>query len=170
MFEDPKDAHRFYEDGRYRLQLVRFEPLEPGQYGERVRWVMHTWNLATKEQQKDERGFPREFWGMTSTKMGSKATARKWMEAFLGRAISEEESGKALAQEAIGKYADALIGGNDGGYDAILQIYPVKQTATTTNPDPNPSAMPEEPPDTVIAQMPEPAAEEAEAVGAGPFA
>ena len=145
MFNDPKDGG-FPEipDGQYLMKCERIEDAEPGQYGPRVKWVFLLWNAQTRQPVVwDNDGSPYEWWRLTSTKTGQKSTARKWMQAFLNREITAEDTGAGLAQEVIGKYALAMISTNEDGYPDIVSIKPyVKQGAAAPAQAPAPAPEP----------------------------
>jgi len=112
------------EPGRYLVKLIRFEKLEDGEFGPRRRWVFAVADAATQTPlyQTDGRVF--ELGQTTSTKMGKKANARKLFEGLLGRELTDGEDGRAIAQEALGKKALALIGPNQNGWIEILSLTP----------------------------------------------
>jgi len=135
MFNDPRDGG-FPEisDGQYVIKCERLEDADPGQYGPRVKWVLLMWDAQTKEPVTWDDGSPYEWWRLTSTKTGPKSTARKWMQAFLNREITNEDTGAGLASEVQGKFALAMISTNDDGYPDIVSIKPhVKQAAAASS-------------------------------------
>lgn len=134
--------------GRYLIQMAEpLEEAEPGQYGARVKWQFHVWECdnagnAGALVTTDEYG---PWWQWTSTKMGEKATARKWLEALHARSFEKGESGEELADAAVGKYAFAMIGENENGYTTILKMSPYKAPAAAPAPAPAPAAAPAAP-------------------------
>lgn len=112
------------EPGRYIVKLLRFERMEPGQFGERRRWIFAIADAATQSPMFDTEGNLVEFAEFTSLKLGQKARARMLFEGLLGRELADGEDGRAIAQEAIGKKGLALIGPNANNWTCILSLTP----------------------------------------------
>lgn len=146
MFNDPNDSSFPELDGKYVLRCDRIEDADPGQFGPRVRWVFSLWDFATQAPVTWDNGEPFEWFQLTSTKTGNKSVARKWMQALLGREITPDDSGAALAQAVVGKYAEVMIAENDAGYPHIVSIKPYspkagKKAAPAPAPEPEPVAV-----------------------------
>jgi len=112
------------EPGRYVVKLLRFERMEPGQFGERRKWLFAIADAATQSPMYDTDGNLVEFAEFTSLKLGQKARARMLFEGLLGRELTDGEDGRAIAQEAIGKKGLALIGPNANNWTCILSLAP----------------------------------------------
>lgn len=110
--------------GRYIVKLLRFERMEPGQFGERRRWIFALAYADSGQALFDTEGKLVEFAEFTSLKMGNKARARMLFEGLLGRELTDGEDGRAIAQECIGKKAIALIGPNANDWTCILSLKP----------------------------------------------
>ena len=139
------DYAEFIEPGRYLLKLVRFEDLgvstfaEPGDPNppHSIRWAF----LVARPDSSTEPllgmdGQRFELFGYTSTATGKKSKARPWLQALLGRELSEGEKGADLAREALGRKAWAMldhkvIPGEQGSQDrttvVILSLSPYKE-------------------------------------------
>jgi len=150
-FKDPSDSN-FPEipDGQYRIKCVRIEDGEDGQYGPRMRWVFLLQNAQTEEVISWDDGSPFEWFQNTGTSTGKKSKARPWIEAFIGREITSEDTGAGLANAVIGKYALAMIAENANGYSEIVSIKPANKAAgkakakaaPATEPEPEPEPEP----------------------------
>lgn len=173
MFNDPTNGGGAADipDGQYVIRLVRLEDYEPGQYGPRVKWVFNLWNAQSQQPVVyEDSGQPYEWWRLTSTKTGEKSTARKYMEALLNRQVVPGDSGAALAQEVIGKYALAMIATNEDGYPEIVNIKPYVQQAQAAPAAAAPAPAQAPAPPQQQAPAPAPAAAAATAAPGNPFA
>lgn len=142
MFNDPNDSSFPELDGKYLMRCDRIDEADPGQFGPRVRWVFSLWDFATQEPVTWDNGDPFEWFQLTSTKTGNKSTARKWMQAFLNREITPDDSGAALAQAVVGKYAEVTVAENDAGYPHIVSIKPYSPKQAKKAPAPAPARVP----------------------------
>jgi hypothetical protein len=117
-------------DGTYTLEIVRFEDMEPGQYGDRMRWVFNVTDddgeLVTYES-----GDAYEWYQTTGTTLGPRSTARDWAQKFLGRDLADGEKGQDVAAELVGKKARALVELQDNGYSKISGLTAIKRKAKT---------------------------------------
>lgn len=112
------------EPGRYIVKLLRFERMEPGQFGERRKWVFALAHADTGAAVFDADGNLVEFAEFTSLKLGQKSRARMLFEGLLGRELVDGEDGRAVAQESIGKMGLALIGPNQNNWTCVLSLTP----------------------------------------------
>lgn len=143
VFQDPTESSfPQITDGQYLLQLQRLEDAEPGQFGPRVRWVFLMWNASTREQVCWENGEPYEWWRMTSPKTGQRSTARKYMEALLGRDLTTDDTGEALAKAVVGRTALAMVATNDEGWAEIVSIKPYTKGSAQAQATPEPAPVP----------------------------
>lgn len=124
------------DPGSYICKLVRFEKMEDGEWGARRRWVFHLADAKSKTAIYNSDGTLHEFKHTTSTKTGRKAKAREFFEALLGRELQDGEVGIALAREAMGKQALALIGENDNHWMEIARMTPLASKASKPAPKP----------------------------------
>jgi hypothetical protein len=109
----------------YTLQLsAPIEDAEPGLYGPNMLWKFWVWDGDTLLTEDDE-----AWWQWSGTSMGKRATARKWIEALLGREAEKGESGEALAEEAVECYMRAFIAPNDNGTWKIDRVKPFTGSA-----------------------------------------
>lgn len=174
------------EDGRYLLNIAApLEDAEPGKFGDRIKWQFHVWSTdgQTCYTSDDE-----TWWQYTSTKMGEKANARKFAEAFLGRALERGESGAdigaALFNEETGEggWAYGMILRNAEGYLDLMpdsvKPYTAAGAAAVEEPEQEAEAEPEpapapkpaaKAPAAKAATAPKPAAKAAPAGPAKPF-
>ena len=124
-FSDPSESNfPAIPDGQYRIKCVRIEDAEPGQYGARMRWVFVLQDVHTREVIAWDNGDVFEWFQNTGVSTGTKSKARPWIEAFIAREVTPEDTGEALAEEVIGKYALAMIAENARGYSEIVSIKP----------------------------------------------
>ena len=128
-FKDASNGENNYPtiDGMVTLELLRIDEIEPGQYGDRCRWV-----FAVSDDEGEitrENGDPYDWWQMTSTSMSIKSTARAWSEALLGRTLENGENGQAIQDALIGCKATAVVAQNAGGYPSIVAMTPLKRRA-----------------------------------------
>lgn len=143
------------EDGRYGIELVRFEDEGVSIYAKpedqnpshRIRWVFHLYTGGSRVPLRTPEGEVFEMFAWTSDRTGAKSSARPWFEALLGRPLVVGDGGDALVAEAVGKKAWAMIGtvrkpGQDGGLDRdvlqILSMSPLKPGAATPPAEPAP--------------------------------
>ena len=116
------------EPGTYTVTVLRIEDMEPGQYGERMRWVL----ALTDEDGVPvawDNGDPYEWWQQTGTTLGPKSTARKWADALMGRDLRDGDDGDDVADALIGKSARALIDIGETGFARIVGLTPLKRRA-----------------------------------------
>jgi hypothetical protein len=116
------------EPGTYTVTVLRIEDMEPGQYGERMRWVL----ALTDEDGAPvtwDNGDPYEWWQQTGTTLGPKSTARKWADALMGRDLRDGDDGDDVADALIGKSARALIDIGETGFARIVGLTPLKRRA-----------------------------------------
>ena len=122
-------------DGTYTLEIVRLEDLEPGQFGDRMRWVFNATDdegdLVTYES-----GDPYEWYQTTGATLGPRSTARDWAQKFLGRDLADGEKGHEVAAELVGKKARALVELQDNGYSKISGLTAMKRKQAKTEVDP----------------------------------
>ena len=116
------------EPGTYTVTVLRIEDMEPGQYGERMRWVL---SLADEDGEPVtwDSGDVFEWFQQTGTTLGPKSTARKWADALMGRDLREGDDGDDVADALIGKSARALIDIGETGYARIVGLTPLKRRA-----------------------------------------
>ena len=124
-----------FEPGRYQLKVVRLEAAT-GQFGPQIKWIM---NVSEKSDDGwalhyDNDGQPYEWHQYTSTKLSPKTKGRKWAQAFLGRDLEDGESGAEIARALVGCKANAILGPNERGYSAILQIDPAPKPKKAPKP------------------------------------
>lgn len=117
---------------RYVLKLDRLELSDHAQYGPGVRWVFHVMDVengGTIIRGNDGENY--EYFQTTGTRLqapkpGAKIPkAYKFACAFLSRQIQVGESGSEIAQNLVGKKAEAFLGPNDNGNLAIMAIDPL---------------------------------------------
>ena len=116
------------EPGTYTVTVLRIEDMEPGQYGDRMRWVLALTDDAGAPVTWDS-GDPYEWWQQTGTTLGPKSTARKWADALMGHELREGASGEDVADLLIGKSARALIDIGETGFARIVGLTPLKRRA-----------------------------------------
>jgi len=119
------------DPGTYVVTVLRIEDMEPGLYGDRMRWVMALTDDAGEPVTWDN-GEPYEWWQQTGTTLGPKSTARKWADALMGRDLREGDDGDDVADALIGKSARALIDIGETGYARIVGLTPLKRRAKAT--------------------------------------
>jgi hypothetical protein len=125
----PSSGGMDIDPGRYIVKVVRLEPGKDGEFGPTIRWVFNLATPDTKLVISAPSGEPYELFQFTSVKVGQKSTSRPWIEALLDRPLNDGESGSELARAVIGKKAVALIGQNERGYTAVLQMSPLSTLA-----------------------------------------
>lgn len=119
-------------DGMVTLELLRIEDIEPGQYGDRCRWVFEVSDADGPITWPN--GDPYDWWQMTGTSMSIKSPARAWSEALLGRTLEDGESGEAIAASLIGCKATAVVALNAKGFSRIAAMTPIKLRAPRAAP------------------------------------
>ena len=118
------------EDGRYLLRVDSLEDMPDGEFGPGIKWVLNVADATTKEFLLDERGFKAELWQFSSAKLTPRAKGRKWVEAFLGRTLDEEnDDGDQIMADLLGKWAIAILAHNDKDRIAIVTVSPLKKGA-----------------------------------------
>tara|TARA_R110000824_G_scaffold3095_1_gene14153 strand:+ start:65 stop:508 length:444 start_codon:yes stop_codon:yes gene_type:complete len=114
------------EPGTYTVEVLGIEEMEPGQYGDRMRWV-----LGLTDEDGEIIAWPNgeqyEWWQQTGTTLGPRSTARKYSDALLGRELRDGEDGDAILEELIGRTARALIEIGESGYPRIAAMTPIKK-------------------------------------------
>ena len=126
-FDEQVGNSGFIEDGTYIAKLIRFEDAPAQDFGPGMKWVFWLWEEATKTPIVDGNQEMYEFFQFSSASLAPKSKARPWMEALVGRALVEGESSAALAAEATGKSARAVLENvlKDGQYRTkILSMKP----------------------------------------------
>ena len=124
-------------DGTYTLEVIRLEDLEPGLYGDRMRWVFK----ATDEDGDIvtyDSGDPYEWYQTTGATLGPRSTARDWAQKFLGRELRDGETGDGVADQLVGKKARALVELQDNGYSRISGLTVIKRKAAKVETDADP--------------------------------
>ena len=116
------------EPGTYTVTVLRIEDMEPGLYGDRMRWVFTLTDDAGAPVTWDS-GDPYEWWQQSGTTLGPKSTARKWADALMGHELREGASGEDVADLLIGKSARALIDIGETGFARIVGLTPLKRRA-----------------------------------------
>ena len=116
------------EPGTYTVTVLRIEDMEPGLYGDRMRWVLALTDDAGEPVTFDS-GDPYEWWQQTGTTLGPRSTARKWADALMGHELREGASGEDVADLLIGKSARALIDMSETGFARIVGLTPLKRRA-----------------------------------------
>jgi hypothetical protein len=139
VFEDPRDSNEsgsFIEPGRYVLKVVKLEPMPPNpehpDWKPSVRWTFNLAEYPSMAVKYGTDGQPYEWWQYSSVSMAKhpKAKTRPWVEAFLGRAVTDDDTGAALGDALLGAKAIALVGPAPGtGKDSIVSIQPYKAPA-----------------------------------------
>lgn len=115
------------EDGRYLLRVDSLEDMPDGEFGPGIKWVLNVADATTKEFLLDDRGFKAELWQFSSAKLTPRAKGRKWVEAFLGRPLDEEnDDGDQIMEALLGKWAVAILAHNDKDRVAIVTVSPTK--------------------------------------------
>ena len=108
------------EPGTYTVEVLGIEEMEPGQYGDRMRWV-----LGLTDEDGEIIAWPNgeqyEWWQQT------RSTARKYADALLGRELRDGEDGDDILEELIGRTARALIEIGESGYPRIAAMTPIKK-------------------------------------------
>lgn len=127
LFDDPKGTFETVEPGKYLAKLDRIERMSDGEFGPRRKWVFHLADPATGTVIYRADGERHEFPVVTSTKLGPKATARMLAQGLLGRELTDDDTGAALASEILGKRAIALIGPNGNNWVTILSLAPAPE-------------------------------------------
>ena len=117
------------EPGTYTVTVLRIEDMEPGQYGDRMRWVLALTDDAGAPVTWDSSAEPFEWFQQTGTTLGPKSTARKWADALMGHELREGASGEDVADLLIGKSARALIDMGETGFARIVGLTPLKRRA-----------------------------------------
>ena len=117
------------EPGTYTVTVLRIEDMEPGLYGDRMRWVLALTDDAGAPVTWDSSGEPFEWFQQTGTTLGPKSTARKWADALMGHELREGASGEDVADLLIGKSARALIDMGETGFARIVGLTPLKRRA-----------------------------------------
>ena len=114
------------EPGTYTVEVIGIEEMEPGQYGERMRWVL---GLTDEDGEiiAWQNGEPYAWWQQTGTTLGPRSTARKYADALLGRELRDGEDGDDILEELIGRTARALIEIGESGYPRIAAMTPIKK-------------------------------------------
>jgi hypothetical protein len=121
-------------DGSYTLEIERIEDIEPGQYGDRMRWVFTAVD-EDGEQVCYDSGDPYEWYQTTGATLGPRSTAREWAQKFLGRELREGETGAEIAEQLVGKKARALVELQDNGYSRISGLTAMKRKAPAKQED-----------------------------------
>jgi len=129
MFKDVSNATSdlpTIEAGTYTVTVLSIEDMEPGIYGERMRWV-----FSVVDEDGDavtwEDGTDYEWWQQTGVSLGPRATARKWADALYAKELEADTSGSEIAEGLVGKSARALIDHNENGYPRIVAMTPIKK-------------------------------------------
>lgn len=114
------------EPGTYTVEVLNIEDMEPGQYGERMRWVL---GLTDEDGEiiTWENGDRYEWWQQTGTTLGPRSTARKYADALLARDLRDGEEGDAILAELVGRTARALIEIGESGYPRIAAMTPIRK-------------------------------------------
>ena len=114
------------EPGTYTVEVLGIEDMEPGQYGERMRWVL---GLTDEDGEiiTWENGDRYEWWQQTGTTLGPRSTARKYADALLARDLRDGEEGDAILEELVGRTARALIEIGESGYPRIAAMTPIRK-------------------------------------------
>lgn len=116
---------------RYVLKLIRLEDSVHPEYGAGIRWIFHVLQPDSMTVIRQSDGENYELWQTSGTKIsvpkpgGKSSKQYRWSSAFLGRAVEPGETGPAIAQAIVGKYAEAMIGPNENGSMSILVIDPI---------------------------------------------
>ena len=114
------------EPGTYTVEVIGIEEMEPGQYGERMRWVLGLTDEDGETISWPDKS-PYEWWQQTGTTLGPRSTARKYADAMLGRELRDGEDGDDILEELIGRTARALIEIGESGYPRIAAMTPIKK-------------------------------------------
>jgi len=114
------------EPGTYTVEVIGIEEMEPGQYGERMRWVLGLTDEDGETIAWPDKS-PYEWWQQTGTTLGPRSTARKYADALLGRELRDGEDGDDILEELIGRTARALIEIGESGYPRIAAMTPIKK-------------------------------------------
>lgn len=128
---NPSVAAFHVEEGRYRVKLTDLVDTDPPtdhlDWGPRLRWFFNIYD-SDGDPVLTEDGEQGQICPITGTSTGPKSKARPWIEALLGRAIENGDTGEEMQDEIIGKEGWALISDNEKGYSQILSISPLKKT------------------------------------------
>lgn len=97
--------------GLYVFRLKEMEGGIPGnpEFGDkpRVRWVFTIEDVIDADDDEADEFIGQEFWAFTSETMGKKATMRAWVEALIGRTVTEDD--EITSDDLIGQRARCTV-------------------------------------------------------------